>query len=73
MRDLSVKFEACPPAISDYTEFFGQLRNRFDPGICNLNYDTVTRNAWPDACFGFDHRGTSTLQASHIDANGDSS
>ncbi len=57
MRDLSAKFEARPSEISDYTEFFGQLRDRFDLGIYNLNYDTVARNAWPDAYCGFDHYG----------------
>lgn len=57
MRGLSAEFEARPCAISDYTEFFGQLRDRFDLGIYNLNYDTVARNAWPDAYCGFDRHG----------------
>ena len=57
MRNLSAKFDARPSAISDYVEFFGQLRDRFDLGIYNLNYDTVARNAWPDAYCGFDHHG----------------
>jgi len=55
MRDLSAKFEARPSTNSDYVEFFGQLRDRFNLGIYNLNYDTVARNAWPDAYRGFDH------------------
>ena len=58
MRDLSGKFDSRPFAISDYTEFFRRLRDRFDLGIYNLNYDTVAQNAWPEAFCGFTPCGT---------------
>ena len=58
MRDLSRKFDARPSAASDYTEFFGRLRDRFDLGVYNLNYDTVALSAWPDAYRGFDCHGS---------------
>ena len=57
MRDLSIGFDARPSEISDYTEFFGRLRERFDLGVYNLNYDTVARSAWPEAYRGFDCHG----------------
>ena len=57
MRDLSIGFDGRPSEISDYTEFFGRLRERFDLGVYNLNYDTVARSAWPDAYRGFDCHG----------------
>ena len=57
MRDLSIEFDARPSAISDYTEFFERLRDRFDLGVYNLNYDTIALSAWPDAYRGFDCHG----------------
>ena len=58
MRELSIEFDARPSAISDYTEFFGRLRDRFELGVYNLNYDTVALSAWPDAYRGFDCHGS---------------
>ena len=46
------------PVLSEYREFFRTLRERFDLGIYNLNYDTVARTAWPEAFCGFDPCGT---------------
>lgn len=43
--------------LSDYSKFFRRLREYFDVGIYNLNYDTVARTAWPEACNGFDKSG----------------
>lgn len=43
--------------LSDYVEFFRRLRERFDVGIYNLNYDTVASTAWPEAFNGFDELG----------------
>lgn len=39
---------------SNYTTFFLRLREHFDVGIYNLNYDTVAKTAWPEAFSGFD-------------------
>ncbi len=45
------------PGFFDYTKFFLRLREHFDVGIYNLNYDTVARTAWSKAFSGFDKRG----------------
>lgn len=58
MRDLSIEIDTRPLAISDYAGFFGGLRDRFDLGVYNLNYDTVALSAWPDAYRGFDCYGS---------------
>lgn len=42
---------------SEYVKFLHRLREHFDIGIYNLNYDTVARTAWPEAFSGFDERG----------------
>ena len=44
-----------PPIGGQFSTLNNKLRDRFDLGIYNLNYDTVARNAWPDAYCGFDH------------------
>ena len=43
--------------LSDYSKFFRRLRECFDVGIYNLNYDTIARTAWPEAFNGFDECG----------------
>ena len=43
--------------LSDYGKFFCRLREHFDIGIYNLNYDTVAITAWPEAFNGFDNWG----------------
>lgn len=58
IRNLSARFDCRSPAYSDYMEFLARLRERFDVGIYNLNYDTIARNAWPEAFSGFDPRGS---------------
>ena len=60
MRHLGKTFDSQSSEFSDYTEFFRRLRERFDFGIYNLNYDTVARTAWPGAYWaycGFDLHG----------------
>ena len=57
VRALSKTFDSRLSAFSGYTEFLRKLRDRFDLGIYNLNYDTIARTAWPEAYCGFDHFG----------------
>ena len=57
MRESCSQDISHSPGFSDYTEFFLRLREHFDVGIYNLNYDTVARTAWPDAFSGFDQWG----------------
>lgn len=58
MRNLSKALNFRLPAFSDYLKFFGELRDRFELGIYNLNYDAVARTAWPEAYCGFDSHGS---------------
>lgn len=57
MRQLCRQDVSHLSGFSDYTSFFLGLREHFDVGIYNLNYDTVARTAWPEAFNGFDERG----------------
>ena len=57
MRDRCRHFGFKLPVLSGYREFFHQLRERFDLGIYNLNYDIVASTAWPEAFLGFDRNG----------------
>ena len=57
MRDLSKAFDRQLPEFSRYTKFIQRLRNSFELGVYNLNFDTVARSAWPEAFFGFDRHG----------------
>ena len=57
MRDCCRGDILTSPGFSDYIEFFSRLREHFDIGIYNLNYDTVASIAWPEAFKGFDDLG----------------
>ena len=57
MRERCVRDIPKLSGMPDYTKFLFRLRERFDIGIYNLNYDTVARTAWPDAFTGFDQWG----------------
>ena len=57
MRGISRKLDSQSQKLSDYAEFFSALRDRFDLGVYNLNYDTVARTAWPNVYCGFDCYG----------------
>ena len=57
MRERSKDFNPEFPESVDYKSFLLKLRERFELGIYNLNYDTVAVNAWPDAFCGFDRFG----------------
>lgn len=57
MRDLSKGVDNQSTGLPAYIEFLGKLRERFEVGVYNLNYDTVAITAWPEACRGFDKHG----------------
>ena len=57
MRGLCGQDIPCSSGLFDCHNFFGNLREEFDVGIYNLNYDTVAKNAWPEAFMGFDSLG----------------
>ena len=45
------------PPFANYREIFSRLREQFDLGIYNLNYDNVARSAWHEAFNGFNDYG----------------
>ena len=57
MRDCCRQNISHTSKLSDYTEFLRKLREHFDIGVYNLNYDTVARTACPEAFNGFDEWG----------------
>ena len=57
MRDLSNRLDRETSELIDYGEFFRKLRDRFELGIYNLNYDTVATSTWPEVYCGFDRNG----------------
>jgi len=57
MRLESKKLDRQSCELTDYKKFFCKLREQFELGIYNLNYDTVARSAWTDAFNGFDCDG----------------
>ena len=57
MRSISKALDSRSPAFCDYVKLFCELRDPFDLGIYNLNYDTVAGTAWPEAYCGFDNHG----------------
>ena len=57
MRERSNELEVQSPEFLDYQRLLLKLREHFELGIYNLNYDTVALNAWPKAFLGFDGYG----------------
>lgn len=57
MRNRSKEFNSQSQMFSNYRKFFHKLRDHFELGIYNLNYDTVAITFWPKAYCGFDSYG----------------
>ncbi len=57
MRECSKSLEMESSPFFAYQNIFLKLREQFDLGIYNLNYDNVARSAWPEAFHGFNSRG----------------
>ncbi len=53
MRECSRLLDTKSSPFADYRNIFLRLREQFDLGIYNLNYDNVARSAWPEAFNGF--------------------
>ena len=66
MRELSKRLDTRTSEFSDYMEFFHRLRDHFDLGVYNLNYDAVARNAMPEAYCGFDDHGNFDLSGVNL-------
>ena len=57
MRERSNDLDVQSPEFHDYQRLLLKLREQFELGIYNLNYDTIALNAWPKAFLGFDRFG----------------
>ena len=57
MRERSKELDSTLITFSRYKSILEKLRENFDLGIYNLNYDTVASTAWPEAFNGFDNQG----------------
>lgn len=53
MRDRCKALNPATEAFLRYHELVARLREEFDVGIYNLNYDTLATRAWPEAFTGF--------------------
>lgn len=53
MRECSRSLDTKSSPFAAYRNIFLRLREQFDLGIYNLNYDNVARSAWPEAFSGF--------------------
>ena len=56
MRERSLSLDVNSPAFLGYRKFFSRLREEYDLGVYNLNYDDVAWRAWPEAFTGFQNR-----------------
>lgn len=57
MRSLCVKADCTGAETLRYQTVINALREAFELGIYNLNYDTAALTAWPEANTGFDETG----------------
>ncbi len=57
MRGLCRALDPDAVLVRQYRTLIDGLRETFDVGIYNLNYDTVALTAWPTAYAGFDTKG----------------
>lgn len=57
MRERSRKLDASSNAAHEYKCLLDGLREVFEVGIYNLNYDAAALSAWPDAYTGFGQSG----------------
>src|SRR5271165_4061005 len=55
MRERSKALDKDVPAFQQYMRILSRLRDDFEVGVYNLNYDNVAISAWPDAFTGFRH------------------
>ncbi len=57
MRTASLAIDPASEALYNYRKLIEGLRDRFDVGIYNLNYDAAAVSVWPDAYTGFREDG----------------
>jgi SIR2-like protein len=55
MRECGRLLDTESSPFAAYRNILLMLREKFDLGIYNLNYDNVARSAWPEAFNGFNH------------------
>ena len=57
MREASLAIDSRDDAAHQYQQLVDCLRESFEVGIYNLNYDTAAISAWPEAYTGFGETG----------------
>lgn len=67
MRESSRSLDTASPAWKQYVTIFNKLRESFDIGVYNLNYDTAAITAWRDAATGFNENSEFDAQRVHAD------
>lgn len=65
VRERCRRFQSTNSAFSAYQNLLAQLRDEFEVGIYNLNYDNVALTAWPAAFTGFGPNGQFDPDAVH--------
>jgi hypothetical protein len=65
MRGLCRTLDLGTIAAHQYKLILDRLRDAFDVGVYNLNYDTVALTAWPNAYTGFSESGAFEPRAVH--------
>jgi SIR2-like domain len=65
MRAESLAIDRAGEPANRYKRLIDGLRESFDLGIYNLNYDTAAINAWPEAYSGFGESGQFDPQTVH--------
>lgn len=65
LRGLCQKFDSTGRPTAQYIELFDGLREAFDIGVYNLNYDNAALSAFPDAYTGFGRDGAFEPNAIH--------
>jgi hypothetical protein len=64
MRKRSQSLDTKTSEFQNYVSLISRLRDEFEVGIYNLNYDTLSINAWPGAFTGF--KDTGSFSASEV-------
>jgi hypothetical protein len=65
IRGLCRSLDPFSAAAGQYALLFDRLRDTFDVGVYNLNYDTAALAAWPNAYTGFGETGAFEPRAVH--------
>jgi hypothetical protein len=66
MREKSRDLDTSSDAAQEYKRLLDGLRETFEVGVYNLNYDVAALSAWPDAFTGFGESGQFNPASVHL-------